>query len=223
MRDIPLIDQLLKRGAELDCLNFDWKTPFEVFWEEKTDRPLTPEEIKFAKKKTGSLKTATSKDKVGARKLPSLMYCAREAREVCNLFPIYLRYQAVSADDVAVSWVPTGYKTSNALYHTPVSDGNEEAPGNSDKHFLESCNERFMEMVGTDVIPEVIQPQEKNIEVVATKDQPVTRADGVTPNSDLKDEARELESKIGKKAWRWINFPSNNVSHLMTLGRSMKF
>jgi hypothetical protein len=189
---------LLECAADLDSRNLDWKTPQDLFYENRS--PPSKADHEFATKEFSRLKkTAAARRRVG--NVPQYINpVTDETRSLCAEFPVYFRHQWSGWDKAdgrsTMSWVRTDLKVAQVLY--PNGDDNpwymDSVVGG--QGFLADCQDKFISKVH-DCLQEEQEQEEEH-----------------RPQSPLATFLREndLARSIQRDGWRWINFPANNVS-----------
>ncbi|KAH7303952.1 hypothetical protein B0I35DRAFT_454968 [Stachybotrys elegans] len=203
--DHELIHMLLECGADLDSRNLDWKTPQDLFYENRS--PPSKADHEFAAREFSRLKkTSAARRRVG--NVPQhINPITDETRSLCAEFPVYFRHQWAGWDkkpdgSSAMSWVRTDLKVAQVLY--PNGDDNpwylDSVVGG--QGFLADCQAKFVNKV-RDCLQEELQEQEQEVMVGL---RPVQPQGGL--GIFLKE--NDLAKSIQRGGWRWINFPANN-------------
>lgn len=198
----------------MDCRNLDWTTPQDLFLSRddvsKDDRTFALDVFSKLKKPT------MTRERVGNIPRGPTEYLD-EMRNICAEFPVYFRYQWPGLDpkpdgNTSMSWIRSDMKVSHVLYPNHEEDEETLEPVDGGEGFLVNCERRFKskawmcweEEYGNDLGDRHRATGQENgkdeIRSVETQDQ------------GLEDKRKQVEDDVGKNSWRWINFPSNNVS-----------
>ncbi|KAI8956554.1 hypothetical protein F5Y11DRAFT_353549 [Daldinia sp. FL1419] len=209
-----LIQLLIDWGADMDCRNLDWKTPQDVFL--SRDR-VSENDRSFALDVfSGLKKPAMMRQRVGNLPHGPIEY-HNEIRSICAEFPVYFRYQWPGLwpkpdGNASMSWIRSDMKVSHVLYPEPKEDVGMLEPVRGGKGFLIDCERKFKlkawacweEENGNN-----LDAGQKAIEDAGEAD---TTRGTRSENSNPTQKRRDIEDDVGRNAWRWINFPSNNMS-----------
>ncbi|VUC36440.1 unnamed protein product [Clonostachys rosea] len=200
--DYDLIKLLLECGADLDNRNLNWQTPQDLFYENRT--PLSKEDHEFVLKEFSKLKRSGVTRKRTGNIPNEPAPCPEETRKICSEFPVYFRYQWPGLDpnpdgSTSMSWVRTDMKVSQVLYPEDDNRGPIEDVFGGPR-FLADSKTKFTGRIWDD-----LSEDEKS---------DISLAMGIgCGDSTLENESNALkyiEESVGKKSWRWTNFPSNN-------------
>ncbi|CAH0023619.1 unnamed protein product [Clonostachys rhizophaga] len=198
--DHGLIRMLLECGADLDSRNLNWQTPQDLFYEDRT--PLSKEDHDFVLREFSRLKRSGVTRKRTGNIPNEPAPCPEETRKICSEFPVYFRYQWPGLDpnpdgSTSMSWVRTDMKVSQVLYPEADNRGTiEDVDGGP--RFLADSKTKFASRIWDDL------SQDEKSEVV------LAMGCGDSDVENESDALKYLEESVGKRSWRWTNFPSNN-------------
>ncbi|KAI2783600.1 hypothetical protein F4815DRAFT_442467 [Daldinia loculata] len=209
-----LIRLLIDWGADMDCRNLDWTTPQDLFLSRDD---VSEDDRTFALDVFSKLKKPTmARERFG--NIPrEPTECLDEMRNICAEFPVYFRYQWPGLDpkpegNTSMSWIRSDMKVSHVLYPNQEEDEETLEPVDGGEGFLVNCEGRFKskawmcweEEYGNDLGDRHRTTGQENgkdeIRSAETRDQ------------GLEDKRKQVEDDVGKNSWRWINFPSNNMT-----------
>ena len=214
-----MIRLLVDNGADLDSRNLDWTTPQDLFLKKE---PLLDADRQFAKDTFYRLKkSVAARERLGnVPRRPA--GCLEGTRKICAEFPVYFRYQWPGVEpnldgSATMSWVRTDMKVSHILYPQDGEDKGGLEPVNGGEGFLSQCEDNFKEMVWKCWMEEHSAKMGKREgETLAEAGRLETQElEAPVKDKDTVDPKSRLQSDIAKNAWRWINFPSNNVSQVL--------
>ncbi|KAI0111468.1 hypothetical protein F4814DRAFT_422564 [Daldinia grandis] len=209
-----LIRLLIDWGADMDCRNLDWTTPQDLFLSRDN---VSKDDRTFAQDVFSKLKKPTmTHEKVG--NIPrGPTECLDEMRSICAEFPVYFRYQWPGPDpkpggNTSMSWIRSDMKVSHVLYPNHEEDEETLEPVDGGEDFLANCERRFKskawacwkEEYGNDLGDKYRANRQENGKGEARGTE--------TRDQELEDKRKQIEDHVGKYSWRWINFPSNNMT-----------
>ncbi|KAK6957515.1 hypothetical protein Daesc_000302 [Daldinia eschscholtzii] len=204
-----LIRLLIDWDADMDCRNLDWTTPQDLFLSRDE---MTEDDRDFAQDIFSRLKKPSiTRERAG--NLPrGPTECIDEMRSICAEFPVYFRYQWPGLDpkpngNTSMAWIRSDMKVSHVLYPKPGEDEATLEPVNGGEGFLASCDDKFKTKAWLCWKEEIKNNLNKN---GATKQSGRDEAESAeTRDQKLEDKIKE---DVGERSWRWINFPSNNMT-----------
>ncbi|KAJ3457001.1 hypothetical protein MRS44_014142 [Fusarium solani] len=241
-RNHTVIQMLLERGAELDCLNDNEETPRELF----KRGGLGEEDKKFFAENLSFLQKAPLRRKTAGNVPQKPAEYSEDIRRICDNFPVYFRYQWAGLKpkpdgSTSMSWTPTGIKVSHVLYRKKsdskrleddsaqeesekesTNDGSSiEEPADGGTSFLADCEANFASEVWERLVKE-----DADISIEKASESP--RDESSKPKDESQRE-RGLEGRreesirveltedqfkknVRDSSWRWINFNSNNMT-----------
>lgn len=207
-----LIRMLLEYEADLDNRNFDWKTPPDLLKGNAT----------FKKELFSRFRKTARMTRNQVRNIPNRpTKCSSKMKRICQEFPVYFRYQWAGLNpsqdgSSIVSWVRTDSKVGEILYPHDDSEKPRLRPKVALVHYAQSDNTNhpapFLVDCENQFYKEIISDwfdNEKRVPGQETEHES-------HPGDD--DENERIKNSINTSAWRWINFPANNVSPRKKLG-----
>ncbi|KAI1660907.1 hypothetical protein F4813DRAFT_386316 [Daldinia decipiens] len=206
-----IIRLLVDWGADMDCRNLDWTTPQDLFLsrDEVSENDKT-----FALEVFSKLKKPTmTRERVG--NIPrGPTECLDEMRNICTEFPVYFRYQWPGLDpkpdgNTSMSWIRSDMKVSHVLYPNDEKDEETLEPVYGGEGFLVNCERKFKSKAWEEEYGCDLGDRHK---ATGLENGKYEIRSVETRNQGLEDKRKQVEDDVGKNSWRWINFPSNNMT-----------
>ncbi|KAI1470342.1 uncharacterized protein F4812DRAFT_261902 [Daldinia caldariorum] len=209
-----LIRLLIDWGADMDCRNLDWTTPQDLFLSRDE---MTEDDRAFAQDIFSRLKKPNM-TRARAGNIPrGPTECIDEMRNICAEFPVYFRYQWAGLNpkpdgNTSMAWIRSDMKVSHVLYPKPEEHEETLEPVNGGDGFLASCEDKFKSKAW-------LSWKEENKNNSSTQQRATRQENGKdeseseeTRSQKPEDHRKRVEEDVRRNSWRWINFPSNNMT-----------
>ncbi|KAI1807231.1 hypothetical protein F4811DRAFT_567129 [Daldinia bambusicola] len=209
-----LIRLLIDWGADMDCRNLDWTTPQDLFLSRDE---MTEDDRAFAQDIFSRLKKP-SMTRTRAGNIPrGPIGCIDEMRSICAEFPVYFRYQWPGLSpkpdgNTSMAWIRSDMKVSHVLYPKPGEHEETLEPVNGGDGFLASCENKFKSKAWLSWEEEDKNNSSKQLRATQQEKGKDGNRSEETQSQKPEDQRKLVEEDVRKNSWRWINFPSNNMT-----------